>query len=225
MAAQKHLPGALAPRPKNRIAQYSMHPIALNVRPLPCTHCGWKEGHLMKTKLLAVMLLAGGSMFAQTRFSVGVGFGGEGAGFNQPPPSYAYDIPPSPGPDYFWVDGYWSQDYGQNTWIAGYWNRQPFSGGYQVVPRFDNRFNDRDDQRGFTRGFEAGRTSGFNQGRNAGSRDRNQSRGFNQGQSRDSGRNQNQNQNYGNSNRTGGKTSGGQGNRPGNVSTNGFRGR
>ena len=167
----------------------------------------------MKTKLLAVMLLAGGSMFAQTRFSVGVGFGGPGAGFYQPPPSYAYDVPPSPGPDYYWVDGYWSQDYGRNTWIAGYWNRQPFSGGYQVAPRFDNRFDDRDDRRGFTRGFEQDRNRGFSQSRDFGGRDRNQSRGFDQGQ----------NQNRGNSGRASGQNWGG--NRQGNGSANGFRAR
>jgi hypothetical protein len=43
----------------------------------------------MKTKFLAIMLLAGGSMFAQTRFSVGIGLGGNGRGFYQPPPSYS----------------------------------------------------------------------------------------------------------------------------------------
>ena len=145
----------------------------------------------MKTKLLAVMLLAGGSMFAQTRFSVGAGVGGQGDGFYQPPPSYAYDIPPCPGLNYYWVDGYWSQDYGRNTWIAGYWNRQPFNGGYQVATRFDNSFNDRDDRRGFTRGFEQDRNPGFNQGRNVGGQDRNQTRGFDQGQTRNSARNQN----------------------------------
>ena len=149
----------------------------------------------MKTKLLAVMLLAGGSMFAQTRFSVGVGFGGQHAGSYQPPPSYANDIPPCPGPDYYWVDGYWSQNYGRNTWIAGYWNRQPFRG---VTTRFDNRFDDRDNRRGFTRGFEQGRSAGFNQGRNTGGQDRNPTRTFNQGETRDSGRTQNTNQNGGN---------------------------
>jgi len=100
----------------------------------------------MKTKLLAMMLLAGGSMFAQTRFSIGMS-GGHGGGFYQPPP-YASNIPPCPGPDYTWVDGYWSQDYGRNIWVDGYWDRQPFRGGYQVAPRFDNRFHDRDDRRG-----------------------------------------------------------------------------
>jgi len=171
----------------------------------------------MKTKLLAVMLLAGGSMFAQTRFSVGVGFGGQGAGFYQPPPSYAYDIPASPGPDYYWVDGYWSQDYGRNTWIAGYWNRRPFNEGYRVAPRFANRFDDRDNQRGFARGFEQDRNPGFNQGRNLGGQDRSQT------QTRDSGRNQNQNQNRGNGVRASSQNAGGQGSRQGNGFAGGFR--
>jgi hypothetical protein len=175
----------------------------------------------MKTKLLAMMLLAGGSMFAQTRFSVGIGFGGQGAGFYQPPPSYASNIPPCPGPDYTWVDGYWSQNYGRNTWVAGYWNRQLFSNGYQVAPRFDNRFNDGDDddRQSFTRGFEQDRDRGFDQSRNFNGQDHNQNRGFNPGQTRDFG-NQNQNQDRGNRNR-----SIGQDNRQGSGYVNGFRGR
>ena len=44
----------------------------------------------MKTKLLAMMLLAGGSMFAQTRFSVGIDFGGRNGGFYEAPPAYAF---------------------------------------------------------------------------------------------------------------------------------------
>jgi len=163
-------------------------------------------------------------MFAQTRFSVGVGFGGQGDGFYRAPPSYAYDIPPCPGPDYYWVDGYWSQDHGRNTWIAGYWNRQQFSGGYQVATHFDKRFNDRDNGRGFTRGFDQERNRGFSQSRNSGGQDRNQARVFDQGQSRDSGRNQTQTQSRGNSNRAS-QNSGGQGNRQEDRFTSGFRAR
>ena len=174
----------------------------------------------MKTKLLAMMLLAGGSMFAQSRFSIGIGFGGHGAGFYQPPPSYASNISPCPGPDYTWVDGYWSQNYGRNTWVAGYWNRQPITSGYQVAPRFDNRFNDGDERQGFTRGFEQDQNRGFDQGRNFSGQDRNQNRGFNQGQTRDFGQNQNQDQNGGNRNRSNGQDS-----RQGNGYANGFRGR
>jgi len=105
----------------------------------------------MKTKILAMMLLAGGAMFAQTRFSVGIGFGGQGAGFYQPPPAYASNIPPCPGPDYTWVDGYWSQDYGRSSWVAGYWNRRPII--------------DRHDRQEFTRGVERDRNRGFDQNR------------------------------------------------------------
>ena len=131
----------------------------------------------MKTKLLAMMLLAGGSMFAQTRFSVGIGF-------NQAPPVYASNIPPCPGPGYTWVDGYWSQNYGQPVWIAGYWNAPVFSTGFGFAPRFDNHFNG-----GFDRGRDFDRGRNFNghdfnghdndRGRNVNSAP---ARGFNQGQ-------------------------------------------
>jgi len=99
-------------------------------------------------------------------------------------------------------------------------NRQPFSSGYQVAPRFDNRFNDGDERQGFTRGFEQDQNRGFDQGRNFSGQDRNQNRGFNQGQTRDFGQNQNQDQNGGNRNRSNGQDS-----RQGNGYANGFRGR
>ena len=54
----------------------------------------------MKTKLLAMMLLAGGSMFAQTRFSIGLGFGTQGGEFYQAPPAYAANIPPQKAVDH-----------------------------------------------------------------------------------------------------------------------------
>jgi hypothetical protein len=179
-------------------------------------HCdalteGRKEGHFMKTKLLTIMLLAGGSIFAQTRVSIGIGLGGHGAGFYQPPPSYASIVPPCPGPDFIWVDGYWSQNHGRNTWVAGYWNRRPFSRGFQVAPRFDNRFND-----------------GPSRGGNFSGQNRNQTRGFDQDQTRDFGKNQNQNQNrsFGNQDQNGNRNrSNTQDNRQGNGYANGYRGR
>jgi hypothetical protein len=96
----------------------------------------------MRTKLLAMVLLAGGSMFAQTRFSIGIG--GYGPGYYQPYPSVQAVVPPCPGPDYNWVDGYWSP-YGVR--VSGYWARRPLVGAYQFAPRyaqprFDNRYSD-----------------------------------------------------------------------------------
>ena len=113
-------------------------------------------------------------MFAQTRLSVGVGFGGRGGGYYQAPPSYASNIPPCPGPGYTWVDGYWSQDDGRNVWVSGYWYRQPFTDGYEAAPRIDNRFHDGDDRREFTRGED--RNRGFEEDRNFNRRDRGQTR-------------------------------------------------
>lgn len=54
----------------------------------------------MKTKILAGLLLAGGTMFAAPRVSFGVGFG-------VPAPVVVAAVPPCPGPGYVFVDGYW----------------------------------------------------------------------------------------------------------------------
>ncbi len=57
-------------------------------------------------------------MFAQTRFSVGVGIGAPGY-YGAPYASgYVGERPPCPGPGYDWVDGYYGPNGG---WIAGYW--------------------------------------------------------------------------------------------------------
>lgn len=89
----------------------------------------------MKMKLLALAVLAGGSMFAQSRFSVGVQVGGYGPGYYSDAPVYAEQRPPCPGPDYDWVSGYWGQNYGRRAWVGGYWNRRPFE------PRYEGRYN------------------------------------------------------------------------------------
>lgn len=122
----------------------------------------------MKTKLriLAVALIAGGTMFAQTRLSVGIGIGagGYGPGY-YPPPAYAQYVPPCPGPDYTWVDGYWAPQGGRNVWIAGFWNR-PFVSGYRVAPRYvEPRYDN--SYRGNERNYD--RDRGYdNQSRNRG---------------------------------------------------------
>ena len=53
-----------------------------------------------------------------------------------PAPSYAYDRPPMPGPDYFWVDGYWNWMGGRYSWVGGYWMLPPYAGGYWISPRY-----------------------------------------------------------------------------------------
>jgi hypothetical protein len=40
----------------------------------------------------------------------------------------------TPGPDYIWVDGYWTWDsrYREYVWIQGYWAVAPYSGAYWI---------------------------------------------------------------------------------------------
>ena len=114
-------------------------------------------------------------MFAETRVSIGVGFGEHGGGYYQSAPYYASNIPPCPGPGYTWVDGYWSQDYGRRVWVDGYWYRQPAISSYQVAPRFDNRFRDGDDRRRFSR--DEDRDRGYDRGRDFRGRNRDRSNG------------------------------------------------
>src|ERR1041385_8347373 len=113
----------------------SRHPIVRCVRILCDIACGparasgqVRRTDLMKTKLLALALLAGGSMFAQTRFSIGVGVGP-----SYPAPVYAYRAP-RPGPDFVWVEGHWVRAGFRNRWIPGYWTRQPYRSGYYSAP-------------------------------------------------------------------------------------------
>jgi hypothetical protein len=123
----------------------------------------------MKKKLIALVLLAGSSAFAQSRFSVGIGIGA---------PVVA-SRPFSPGPGYTWVDGYYDP-YG--VWINGYWAPPVASFGF--APRYDNRFNsgfrrdvDRDDHRDFDRDRRGdfGRAREFDRGHDS---DRSRGAGF-----------------------------------------------
>jgi hypothetical protein len=96
----------------------------------------------MKTKLMTLLLVAGGSVFAQTRFSIDVHFGApvyyRPAQVVPAPVVTAYR-PPCPGAGYVWIDGY-SDGYGR--WFDGYWASPPYAGAYWVAPRFyGGRFN------------------------------------------------------------------------------------
>ena len=111
----------------------------------------------MKMKLLAMMLLAGGSMFAQSRFSVGVSVGGFGGGYVQ----QGY-VQPCPAPYYSWVNGYCVEDYG--------YGRPFYGGGYRIAPRIETRYR-------YDNHFDNDRNRNFSQGRNQSSGDRNNRQG------------------------------------------------
>jgi hypothetical protein len=88
----------------------------------------------MKKKLAMLMVVAGGALMAQTRFSVGVQVGAPGYyGAAAVAPSAVAYRPPCPGPSYVYVDGYYD---GYGNWFNGYWTMPPYAGAYWVAPRF-----------------------------------------------------------------------------------------
>lgn len=87
----------------------------------------------MKTKLLAILLLAGGALFAAPHVFVGIGLGGVAYG---PPPAPLVYAVPAPRPGYAWVGGYWYPRGPRWAWHAGYWARPPYARAYWVAPRY-----------------------------------------------------------------------------------------
>jgi hypothetical protein len=101
----------------------------------------------MKTKLLAVLLLAGSSMFAAPRFYFGVGVGARPyyghRSYAAPLPVVRYNPtvrPVYPGPGYSWIDGYNYPVGPRYEWRAGYWARPPYRGAYWVAPRYSGHY-------------------------------------------------------------------------------------
>ncbi len=74
-------------------------------------------------KILAGLVLAGGSLFAGPAISVGVGLGVPVV----PAPAYVAPAPVYAAPG--WVNGYWYFSGGHRLWHAGYW-RPGFRGGF-----------------------------------------------------------------------------------------------
>ena len=100
-------------------------------------------------RFLILMLLAGGSLFARTHVSIGIGVGGYGydpyayggyyAYYPPPPPPPVYYAPSYVRPGYTWIDGYWYPYGGRYAWRAGYWARPPYGGARWVAPRYYGR--------------------------------------------------------------------------------------
>ena len=97
------------------------------------------RNQLLKALAILVVLL-GPVPRAHAQFSFGIRIG-------EPPPPRVYRVPPCPGPDYVWVEGYyfpedhyvWVEGYqypedGHYSWHDGYWTRPPYQGAYWVEP-------------------------------------------------------------------------------------------
>ena len=92
----------------------------------------------MKMKLFTLALLAAGSLFAESHWSIGIGIG---APYYAPPPPVVTYTPPCPGPEYRWVPGYYYPVGGRYAWRAGFWSHPPSAGAYWIAPRYyGNRY-------------------------------------------------------------------------------------
>jgi hypothetical protein len=81
-------------------------------------------------KVLASLILAAAIAWGAVSFGISIG---------PPPPPRVVAVPPSPGPGYSWVAGYWYPVSGRYVWHDGYWSRPPYEGAFWVGPRHDGR--------------------------------------------------------------------------------------
>ena len=81
---------------------------------------------LLQTLAISTVLFAPASA-AQAQVSFGIRIG-------EPPAPRANRVPPQPGPDYVWVEGYSYPQGSRYMWHDGYWTRAPYEGAYWVAP-------------------------------------------------------------------------------------------
>ncbi len=83
---------------------------------------------LQAISISAFVIAFASTSHAQVSFDVHLG--------TPPPAPRAYRVPPQPGPDYVWVEGYWYPANGQYRWHNGYWTRPPYANAYWVAPYY-----------------------------------------------------------------------------------------
>ncbi len=86
--------------------------------------------NLIRAGLLFAVLLSC-THVVRGQVSVGITIG-------PPPPRRVVRVlPPRPGPEFMWVDGYWYPAGRHYRWHAGYWTRPPYAGARWVGPRHE----------------------------------------------------------------------------------------
>lgn len=85
----------------------------------------------MKFKLVATSLFLGATLFAQVSIGIHIG--------RPPAPRIVRVQPVSPGPGYFFIQGYWYPVSGHYKWHDGYWSRPPYEGAHWVAPEHNGQ--------------------------------------------------------------------------------------
>src|SRR5262249_19392438 len=111
--------------------------ISVGIRRKPRLLAGHVHTYLRRTdmkKLLMILLLAGTFLKVQPeiagQLSIRIG--------PPPAPRVIHTVPPQPGPDYQWIEGYWYADAHHWRWHDGYWTRAPYDGANWNAPRYDD---------------------------------------------------------------------------------------
>jgi len=85
----------------------------------------------VKTTLLLGVLLLGVGSVTDAQVTIGIRIG------PPPAPRVVHKLPPRPGPDFVWIDGYWYPVGNHYTWHEGYWTRQPYPEARWIGPRYE----------------------------------------------------------------------------------------
>jgi len=86
--------------------------------------------NFVKALMLSMTVLLAAAPTAHAQISVGIQIG------TPPPAPRAYRVPPRPGPEFVWVEGYWYPQRGHYVWHNGYWTQPPYAGAYWVEPYY-----------------------------------------------------------------------------------------
>src|SRR5215831_15654609 len=132
-----------------------------SARPAPGLHKRLRENLMRKiasTALLLFVMSVGFGSAANAQVSINIRIG-------QPPaPRVVHVIPPSPGPNFVWVQGYWYPVNNRYVWHDGYWTRPHYEGQHYYYGHWDgdhgrvehdhgwDKKKDRDYDRGHGRG-------------------------------------------------------------------------
>jgi hypothetical protein len=86
---------------------------------------------MQNKSFLAVAFFVLGSAIGSAQISVGIRIG------PPPAPRVVRVQPRSPGPGYFWVDGYWYPNGKKYKWHEGYWTRPPYQRAHWIGPQYE----------------------------------------------------------------------------------------
>jgi hypothetical protein len=88
----------------------------------------------MISKLVLAGALFAGLPAYGAQISIGIQIGAP------PRPRVVRVVPRRPGPEFFWIEGYWYPVGRVYRWHDGYWTRPPYAGAVWIAPRYEGNY-------------------------------------------------------------------------------------